>query len=194
MIAGKDLRFYVTGLQRGGSEIFGIWICIFWRELSMWFVYVCQIPRENRKYYNLRFQHRIRSIWSWIFIFLWLDLFFGSVSNSVWCSLQLLLCLVCVVDIFRSPSRSQHVTHDRGVLWKIDNYSMKIDPYLHMRVSYTHKMKESVTPLEWSRWLWIDADFSAWDPYQSWRLRRSCTFQSCGYNHPWYSHPLYITY
>jgi len=55
---------------------------------------------------------------------------------------------VIVVDIFWPPSRSQHVSCDRGVLWEIDNYSIKIDPYLHMGVGYALRMKELVMPLE----------------------------------------------
>jgi len=89
--------------------------------------------------------------------------------------------MVAVVDIFQPPSRSPHVSRDSRVLWEIDSYSIKTNPYLHMGVGYIPRMKESVTPLKWRRWLWIDADFPTWDPHQSWRLRRSCTFKSYGY-------------
>jgi len=51
------------------------------------------------------------------------------------------------VDIFRPPSRSQHVSRDRGI-WEIDNYSIKTDPYLQKGVDYILRMKETVTPLE----------------------------------------------
>ena len=63
-----------------------------------------------------------------------------------------------ILDIFRPPSKSQHMSRDKGVRWKIDSYSIKIDPFLHMG---------SVMPLKWSRWLWIDTDFPAWDLCQS---------------------------
>jgi len=52
-------------------------------------------------------------------------------------------CLSFVVNISWPPSRSQHVSRDR-VLWKIDNYSIKTDSYLHMRVDYTPRIKQVI--------------------------------------------------
>jgi len=61
-----------------------------------------------------------------------------------------------VVNIFWPPLRSQHVSHDRRALWKIDSYSIKTNPYLHMRVGYASGMKHVVMD---------DVNFPAWDPH-----------------------------